>query len=525
MPQNRLGLFDTPPDRRQTLIGLAIVCLLCASFPLVYPVRDILWPRVDAFIPVVDAILVLGEAITATLLYAQAVVFRSRALTALATAYVLTALLLIPHALTFPGAFTPDGLLGAGLNTPGWLTYGRRWVFPIAIVLYLWLRRQESAALPGSDRPPVRISVWALGAVVGAAAATLLTTAGHDLLPPFLADRFHVASQYFVWYQLALLAGLAVAAALLFRARRSVLDLWLLIATASWLIETLTNLTLTTRFSVGWYWLNCMTLFSHLIVMLALIAESNRLYARLALATIARNRERNARLMSLDAVAAAISHEVGQPLTAIRLQAGRGRSRLEARPADVPGAIQALDGVLEAERRTSEVIKSIRAMFGQRRGGRTQFDLNALIRETVVVMDRDLAAHDVSLEVFLDDTLPPVLADPVQIQRVLVNLLTNSIESLDAVTSRSRRITVRSTAAEGEAVLLEVSDNGAGIAPDALDQIFEVYFTTKPSGIGLGLSLCRIIIEACGGRLWASRGERYGATFHLQLPRSDVFAQ
>lgn len=525
MPQDRLGLFDTPPDRRQILIGLAIVGLLCASFPVVYPVRNVLWPRVDAFIPVVDAVMLLGEAITATLLYAQAAVFRSRALAALATGYVLTALLLIPHALTFPGAFTPDGLLGAGLNSPGWLTYGRRWVFPVAIVLYVWLRRRESTALPGAETSPVRASVWVLAAVAGAAGITLLTTAGHDLLPPFLANRSHVASQYFVWYQLIYLAGIAVAAALLFRARRSVLDLWLLVATASWLIETLMNVTLTTRFAVGWYWFHCMALFSHLIVMLALIAESNRMYSRLALATIGRNRERNARLMSLDAVAASISHEIGQPLTAIRLQAGMGRSRLEAEPPDVPSAIEAFDGVLEAEHRTSSVIKSIRAMFGQRRGGRTQFDLNDLVRETVVVMDSDLAAHRVALELKLDETLPPVLAEPVQIQRVLVNLITNAIESLDSIESRPRRITVRSTAAEGQAVLLEVSDNGAGIAPDALDQIFEVYFTTKPTGVGLGLSLCRIIIEACGGRLWASRRKRHGATFHLQLPRSDVFSQ
>lgn len=524
MPQDRLGLFDTPPDRRQSLIGLAIVCLLCASFPVVYPARNVLWPQVDTFIPVVDAVMFLGEAITATLLYAQAAVFRSRALAALATGYVLTALLLIPHALTFPGAFNSDGLLGAGLNTPGWLTYGRRWVFPVVIILYVWLRRRESAVLAGTERPLVRVSAWVFAAVAGAAAATLLTTAGHDLLPPFFANRSRVAYQYFVWYQLVHLAGIAVAAALLFRARTSVLDLWLLVATASWLIETLTNVTLTTRFSVGWYWLHCMALFSNLIVMLALIAESNRMYARLAMATIGRNRERNARLMSLDAVAAAISHEIGQPLTAIRLQAGMGRSRLEARPPDVPGAIEAFNGVLEAEHRTSSVIKSIRAMFGQRRGGRTQFDLNDLVRETVVVMDSDLAAHKVSLKLSLAETLPPVLADPIQIQRVIVNLITNAIESLDSIGSRPRRITVRSMAAEGEAVLLEVSDNGAGIAPDALDQIFEVYFTTKPSGIGLGLSLCRIIIEACGGRLWASRGRRHGATFHLELPRSDVFS-
>lgn len=525
MSQDQLGLIDTPPDRRQIRLSIAIVCLLCATLPLIWPVRAIPLPAITAFIPTVDAIMFLGEAITATLLYAQASVFRSRALVALATGYALTALLVAAHALTFPGAFAPDGLFGAGLSTAAWLAYGRRWVFPVAVLLYIWLKREESAALPGTERPAVRIAVWILAAVAAAAGATLLTTAGQDFLPSYFVTRSEVIYSHALWYQTVLLAAFVTAGVMLFRARRSVLDVWLLVAMACWVVETLANMMLTARFTAGWYSFFAVSVFSHLIVMLALIVETNRLHARLALATIGRNRERHARLMSLDAVAAAISHEIGQPLTANRLQAGMGRSRLTAAKPDVGSAIKALDAILEAEHRTSDVLKSIRAMFARRRGGRTEFNLNDLARATVVVMDRDLAAHRVSLELSLDDELPRVLADPVQIQRVLVNLLTNAIESLDAIEGRPRRITIRSTALEGQAVLLEVSDNGAGIAPDALDQIFEVYFTTKATGIGLGLSLCRIVIEACGGCLWASRGERYGATFHLQLPRSAVFGQ
>lgn len=524
MPNDRLGLFDTPPDRQQIRFSIAIVCVLCVTLPLIWPVRANPLPAIDAFIPTVDAIMFLGEAITATLLYAQASVFRSHALVALATGYALTALLVVAHGLTFPGAFAPDGLLGAGLSTAAWLAYGRRWVFPIAVVFYIWLRRKESAALPGTERTTVRVAVWVFAAVAAAAAALLLTTAGKGLLPAYFVSRSAIIYSHALLYQTALLTGFVAAGVLLFRSRRSVLDMWLLVAMACWVIETLTNMMLTARFTAGWYSFFAVSVFSHLIVMLALIAETNRLHARLAMATIGRNRERHARLMSLDAVAAAISHEVGQPLTAIRLQAGMGRSRLAAAKPDVKNAIKALDAVLEAEHRTSDVLKSIRAMFAQRRGGRTEFNLNDLVRATVVVMDRDLAAHRVSLELSLDDALPAVLADPVQIQRVLVNLLTNAIESLDAIAGRPRLITIRSTGAEGHAVVLEVTDNGAGIAPDTLDQIFEVYFTTKPTGVGLGLSLCRIIIEACGGRLWATRGETHGATFHLQLPRSGVFA-
>ena len=122
MAPDHLGLFDTPPNRQEIRFALAIVGLLFAAFFLILPVRDIRLREIDAFIPMIDAIMFVGELITATLLYAQAAVFRSRALTVLATGFVFAALLLIPHALTFPGAFAPDGLLGAGVNTTAWIS-------------------------------------------------------------------------------------------------------------------------------------------------------------------------------------------------------------------------------------------------------------------------------------------------------------------------------------------------------------------------------------------------------------------
>ena len=116
MAQDRLGLFDTPPDREEIRLGLMIVGLLFGILLVILPLRKVQLTEVPAFIPVIDAIMLVGELITATLLFAQAAVFRSRALTILATGFVAAALLLIPHALTFPGAFAPDGLLGAGLT-------------------------------------------------------------------------------------------------------------------------------------------------------------------------------------------------------------------------------------------------------------------------------------------------------------------------------------------------------------------------------------------------------------------------
>ena len=131
-----------------------------------------------------------------------------------------------------------------------------------------------------------------------------------------------------------------------------------------------------------------------------------------------------------------------------------------------------------------------------------------------------VAGAKVSLELSLDEDLPPVFANRVQIQQVLINLLTNAIQLLDSARGRSRRIAIRSVAAEGEKVLLEVSDSGNGMSPEDVHHVFDAFHTTKATGTGIGLSLCRTIVEEHGGRIWASPGEKAGATFHVQLPRS-----
>ena len=192
---------------------------------------------------------------------------------------------------------------------------------------------------------------------------------------------------------------------------------------------------------------------------------------------------------------------------------------------NVEKAIAALRATIDAGQRTFDVIKSIRAMFAKEPGAATEFSLNDLVRETASLLDRELAGDKVSLELELDEALPPVLADRVQMQRVLVNLFTNAIESLDATHGRPRRIAIRSAPLNGQDVLLEVSDTGIGIAPEQMARIFDAFFTTKATGTGLGLSLCRTIVEEHGGRLWASPGNEHGATFHLRLPRSSPAAR
>jgi signal transduction histidine kinase len=296
--------------------------------------------------------------------------------------------------------------------------------------------------------------------------------------------------------------------------------MWLLVVLSAWLVQTLLLSILGERFTAGWYAAVVVVLLSHLLLMLALIAESSRLHARLALTTAVQQRERDARLMSMDAVAAAISHEVGQPLSAIVMSATAGLKLLDRERPDVEKAMASLRATIEAGNRSFDVLKSIRAMFSKGPRATTEVDLNELVRETAALLDRELVGGKVSLELALEDALPPVVADRVQMQQVLVNLLINAMEAMSTARGRPRRIAVRSVTLDERDVLLEVSDTGKGIAPDDLPQIFDAFYTTKPTGTGLGLSLCRNIVEGHGGRLWASPGENHGAIFHLQLPRA-----
>jgi signal transduction histidine kinase len=170
------------------------------------------------------------------------------------------------------------------------------------------------------------------------------------------------------------------------------------------------------------------------------------------------------------------------------------------------------------------VIKSIRSMFTKDAGSLSEFGFDELVRETAQLLDRELAARKVSLELALDEKLPPIVANRVQMQRVLINILINAIESLGATRGRTRRIHIRSASPDEKSVQLEISDTGTGIAPHEIERIFEPFFSTKSRGTGLGLSLSRTIVEEHGGRLWASPGDKHGMTFFLKLPRSELLA-
>ena len=524
MTQGKLGLFDTPPSRKQIRYSMAIVGLLLLVLVLVLTVPDVQLGEINAFIPMIGVTTTLVDLIIATLLYVQASVFRSRALGALATGYVFTGLILIPHMLTFPGAFAPYGLLGAGVSTTAWIYIFWRTGLPIAVIVYVLFNRKDAAAPPNTARPASGTGLAVFAAVALVVAITILTTVGHDLLPQLYVSRAISNYPNMLRANGAVIALAAVSTVYLFRQRKSALDVWLLVVMAAWLVQTLLFLSFKGRFSAGWYVADTVVLLSHLYLMLGLIAESSRLYARLALTTALRNREREARLMSVDGITAAISHEVGQPLSAVILNATATLTWLTRDRPEVEKAIVTARDIIRDGQRTFDVIKSVRAMFAKRPGVAAEFDLNDLVRETVALRSIEMDHSKITLQLELDPDLPSVTADRVQLQRVLVNLLTNAIESLGATKRRRRKIVIRSLAQGRRDVLLDISDTGIGIDPEEVEHIFDAFFTTKETGTGLGLALCRTIVEEHGGHLWASPGEKHGAIFHLQLPQSGRHA-
>ena len=224
------------------------------------------------------------------------------------------------------------------------------------------------------------------------------------------------------------------------------------------------------------------------------------------------------RLTTLGELTVSIVHEVSQPLGAMINSAAAGARWLAAEPPAMSEARVALDNIAADGKRAREVIARIRA-HTKRQAPRTDLlDLNRRIVEVVSFAEHELRSRDIVLETKLDSKLPQVTGDRVQLQQVLLNLIINAIEAMSAVNDRPRELTIVSRQDDANSVQVEVRDSGTGLDPERAEQVFNAFYTTKAEGIGIGLSISRSIVEAHGGRLWASRNEPHGAVFQLSLP-------
>ncbi|HZC98107.1 MAG TPA: ATP-binding protein, partial [Bradyrhizobium sp.] len=191
---------------------------------------------------------------------------------------------------------------------------------------------------------------------------------------------------------------------------------------------------------------------------------------------------------------------------------------LRAQPPDLDPALRALDDIIKDGRRVSEVIAGIRALIKKSPTQIEVLDINQVVMETVALTHGEILKNGVSMETDLTDELPPVRGDRVQLQQVIMNMIMNAVEAMSNVDEVVRELQIRTDKDRDDAILLTVRDSGPMLKSDSLDRFFQPFYSTKPSGMGIGLSICRSIVEAHGGRIWVTGNAPQGVTLHITLP-------
>jgi C4-dicarboxylate-specific signal transduction histidine kinase len=228
-----------------------------------------------------------------------------------------------------------------------------------------------------------------------------------------------------------------------------------------------------------------------------------------------------ARVTSLGVLTASIAHEVNQPIAAARNNAASALRFLSRDPPDLEEVREALDCVVSDVDRAGNVIGGIRKLITKTPAPWDDcFDINEAIREMIVLTRGEALKNGVSVQMQLEG-LPLIQGDRVQLQQVVLNLILNAVEAMSSVDGARRELSISTERRGADEVLVAVRDSGPGIDPEHLERVFDSFYTTKPSGIGLGLSICRSIIDAHGGRLWAAANEPRGAAFQFTLPAGN----
>jgi C4-dicarboxylate-specific signal transduction histidine kinase len=222
------------------------------------------------------------------------------------------------------------------------------------------------------------------------------------------------------------------------------------------------------------------------------------------------------RVATVGELSASIAHEVNQPLTGIVARVSAARRWLAAEKPDLDKVRAALDQIETAGHRASNIITNVKSMFQRNTQDRSEIDINKLIWTVMDLVYIDLRKHQIELKTELSDQLPPVLGNWIQLQQVILNVVMNAIDAMHSV--QPRVLTMKTALNGRDGVHVSIADTGIGIDPANLDQIFKPLFTTKEHGMGMGLSICRSIVEDHNGRIWVSAGPERGSIFQLVLP-------
>jgi signal transduction histidine kinase len=513
-----LIIATMPPTARQRAIAVGIIILLTVTVAAIAPFASIQLPQVNAFIPVLQTVVSAADLVTAMLLFAQFSIQPQRAILSLASGYVFSSSFAFLQTLAFPGAYAPAGLIGDA-NTAAWMFVLWHATFPTAILAYA-LSKDVTGVVTLRDRStmtPIVITVVCVLAVI--AGLTWIVTAKTEYLPSFYTTDVRLQTRFGNQVNFALSLWVVTALAVLLFRRRTILDLWLMVTLLAWMPNFLVAaLSSSVRFSVGWYAARGFVLIASCMVLTGLLTETTFLYSRLASAIISQRRERTNRILSIDAVSAAIAHELRTPLGAIALNASTALSQLRSNPPELEEMDDILSDIEAESHRAGAIISSMRELTTKTTDRRELIQVEDIAQLVLRLLQYDLLINDVSVSTEFQGDLPDVHLDDMQLQQVLVNLIRNAIDAMSSVPPQARRLHLTTGLDGHSTVLLSVQDSGPGIPVEDRERIFDPFFTTKSGGTGLGLAICFTVVANHGGKLRLVKSDSGGSIFEIAIP-------
>jgi two-component system, sensor histidine kinase and response regulator len=521
-----------PPTARQRWFAAITTAVFLLAFGALVPFAGTPLATLNAFFPSIDGIVFVTDLVTAVLLFAQFSVSRSRAFLALASGYLFTALIVIPHALTFSGAFSPTGLLGAGIQTGSWIFIFWHIGFSAGLLAYA-VFRGEAPPTPARAGP----TLWAIICSVASSIAlvcglTWLTTAGVTLLPPIILDQTHISPIviYPVWFTILISAS---ALAVLLVRRRSVFDQWLmLVALASILEMVFSGLLPAVRFSLGFYAGRMLSVILSSILLIVLLAETTRLYARLARDRLTLERTSRDLAKAKRAAEAAnrakseflagMSHEIRTPITctigvADLLEGSQLTAQQRGHVALLKDASESLLAIVD------DLLDISKIEAGKLELDRDAVSVAATAEAAIAIVEQHARAKGLALRCELATDIPTSIeGDATRLRQVLLNLLSNAIK----FTKRGSVVlrVMRAANAETARLRFEVEDTGIGIDPAQRHLLFQRFSQLGDSthrrfgGVGLGLAISRNLVEMMGGTIGVDSRVGDGSTFWFTIP-------
>jgi signal transduction histidine kinase len=513
-----LSVASLPATPRQRRVAAAFSVAIVGLAAGIGVIGVVPLPRTDGFVPTVQAIVAAAELATALLLFSQYVAERSRAVLLLAGGYLFTALIVVAQTLTFPGAYSATGLLGAGPQTAAWLYVVWHLGLPATACAYALLKPRQAVAAPGQLPPASAVRRAVVLAVTAAFAATGVLLVAGEALPPLVVSATAFSPAASIATSLPFLLSV-LALAVLWRRRTSVLDEWLVVAIVATVAETAIVVFVgASRYTFTFYAGRLLALLASCAVLVALLSEMAGLYLQLSTAVNALRRERANKLMNLEVVMSSIAHEIKQPLMVITTCSTIIASLLRKPSIDAAEVQLNVDDMTKSAVRIGETIDSLRGLFKDPQEAHERVDVNALALETLETLRPELAGHDIAVETELAPDLPAVVGHRGQLREVFLNIVQNAVDELAEAVDRPRTLRIRTQHTTLGRIFITIEDSGSGIAPERLPTLFTAFITTKARGMGLGLSLCQMIVDRHNGELSVSSELGKGTRFDVSLP-------